>query len=365
MKPTQTSPVSATMAEAFGCAVENRFCQLLDDETDPLDFLQKAAEEKARRKKKDEAVAAKKSGPKKESQKERKAIAALATEAPTTQPGQKNAQKPVHKGPQNENKLADVKTEKRTAFREFRSNIMDRPNEYSIEKPLDLGEKEKLVRNWISRGGMRGRGRGGFSRNNEGENQRGKREFERHSGSDRAGVRAEDKRGGNGSHNWGSFKDACSDVEPTPVEEPLENQEPTEEEQDVKMADEGADEFTKEMSLDEWKLMQDQRRAKIDFNLRKPESSVPSKAVVIHKSKFNNNLNENEEDYHYAFRKPVNDITTQLDINFGSLSRPGRGGRGGGRGRVRKEEPFPHAVVHVDVAAAPNPDDPEDFPALA
>ncbi|XP_053323556.1 intracellular hyaluronan-binding protein 4 isoform X4 [Spea bombifrons] len=341
MKPTQTSPVSATMAEAFGCAVENRFCQLLDDETDPLDFLQKAAEEKARRKKKDEAVAAKKSGPKKESQKERKAIAALATEAPTTQPGQKNAQKPVHKGPQNENKLADVKTEKRTAFREFRSNIMDRPNEYSIEKPLDLGEKEKLVRNWISRGGMRGRGRGGFSRNNEGENQRGKREFERHSGSDRA------------------------DVEPTPVEEPLENQEPTEEEQDVKMADEGADEFTKEMSLDEWKLMQDQRRAKIDFNLRKPESSVPSKAVVIHKSKFNNNLNENEEDYHYAFRKPVNDITTQLDINFGSLSRPGRGGRGGGRGRVRKEEPFPHAVVHVDVAAAPNPDDPEDFPALA
>lgn len=38
-------------------------------------------------------------------------------------------------------------------------------------------------------------------------------------------------------------------------------------------------------------------------------------------------------DHH--FRKPANDITSQLEINFGDLGRPGRGRggpRGGGRG---------------------------------
>lgn len=40
------------------------------------------------------------------------------------------------------------------------------------------------------------------------------------------------------------------------------------------------------------------------------------------------------EDEHH-FRKPANDITSQLEINFGDLGRPGRGRggpRGGGRG---------------------------------
>lgn len=35
------------------------------------------------------------------------------------------------------------------------------------------------------------------------------------------------------------------------------------------------------------------------------------------------------EDHH--FRRPANDITSQLEINFGDLGRPGRG-RGGPRG---------------------------------
>lgn len=37
------------------------------------------------------------------------------------------------------------------------------------------------------------------------------------------------------------------------------------------------------------------------------------------------------DDEHH-FRKPANDITSQLEINFGDLGRPGRGGRGGPRG---------------------------------
>jgi len=49
----------------------------------------------------------------------------------------------------------------------------------------------------------------------------------------------------------------------------------------------------------------------------------------------------------------VNDITFQLDINFGSLPRPGcgsRGARGRGRGRQMEETgPQPEAMVMFSV----------------
>ena len=38
-----------------------------------------------------------------------------------------------------------------------------------------------------------------------------------------------------------------------------------------------------------------------------------------------------DESADHHFRKPANDITSQLEINFGDLGRPGRG-RGGARG---------------------------------
>lgn len=40
-----------------------------------------------------------------------------------------------------------------------------------------------------------------------------------------------------------------------------------------------------EMSLDEWKALQEQNRPKKEFNLRKADTIVPSDSVVIHKSK--------------------------------------------------------------------------------
>ncbi|KAG8595980.1 hypothetical protein GDO81_001695 [Engystomops pustulosus] len=368
MKPLEGSPVSTTMQEAFGCAVANRFFQLLDDESDPLDFLHQASSEVERKKKKEEEVAKKASNQKsnkKESQKDRKAIIANSTEAPDSKRAPKQS---VQKVTQNENSGTEMKverSERRTAFREFRSNIIEKPMEYSI----DNFEKEKHVRNWVAnqRGGFRGRGRGGFPRDMENDNLRGKREYERHSGSDRARVRAEDKRGGGGPRNWGSFKDAYSDVEPLPLEnmEAIEPVDLMEEEQDARVPEEDAEDYVREMSLDEWKSMQDQSRPKIELNLRKPDSKMPSKALVIHKSKFKNNRKEDDENCHYGLRKPVNDITSQLDINFGSLPRPGRGGRGGGggRGRVRRDEAFPHEI-HDAHEFVLNPDDPEDFPAL-
>lgn len=50
------------------------------------------------------------------------------------------------------------------------------------------------------------------------------------------------------------------------------------------------EEVVQEMTLDEWKNLQQQNRPKHEFNIRRPESTVPSKAVVIHKSKYSNDV---------------------------------------------------------------------------
>ncbi|XP_041089330.1 intracellular hyaluronan-binding protein 4-like isoform X1 [Polyodon spathula] len=385
MKGAISSPVSGAMQETFGCAVMNRFDQLLDDEADPFDILREVEEEQ--KKKKDEpkkSGTASKSG-RRESQKDRKVVTVPGgegnDEVARNTAGQKRPPRSGMQMGQNENRGTEAKverTERRVVFRERRPNEVEAPEEYSVEKPSDRFDRPMRGR-WGGRGAMRGRGgSGGFQRNFDGFDQRGKREFERHSGSDRMGMRPDEKRGGSGPHNWGSVKDDMSDIEHVaPTEEAAENEEAQEapgdaENRGIEGEGEQPEEGPMEMTLDEWKALQQQNRPKKDFNIRKPESSVPTKAVVIHKSKYVDDLKgetDEDEDDHHVFRRPANDITSKLDINFGSLARPGRGGRGGrgSRGRggppptTRPDVP-PRSVV--DQGFAPNPDDPEDFPAL-
>ncbi|KFZ60145.1 Intracellular hyaluronan-binding protein 4, partial [Podiceps cristatus] len=262
------------------------------------------------------------------------------------------------------NRGAEVKqdrTELRPSFREYRSSETERKVEFTVERnknltgnlhfrPIERSDRERPVRGrGIRRGEMRGRGRGGgINRSFDGFDQRGKREFERQSGNDKTGME-----------------------QTAPMEETAETAEQpgTSEGERVNKVAEGEpmEEVVQEMTLDEWKNLQQQNRPKPEFNIRKPESTVPSKAVVIHKSKYSDDLQKGDfEDDSHVYRRPVNDITSQLDINFGSLPRPGRGARGarGGRGRGRRVEetrPRPEVVVRL---VAPNPDDPEDFPAL-
>lgn len=40
-----------------------------------------------------------------------------------------------------------------------------------------------------------------------------------------------------------------------------------------------------EMSLDEWKALQEASRPKAEFNIRKAEDKIPTKAKVIHQSR--------------------------------------------------------------------------------
>ncbi|XP_036385912.1 intracellular hyaluronan-binding protein 4 [Megalops cyprinoides] len=351
--------LATTQDSGFGCAITNRFDRLLDDEADPFDLLREAQAEKHKKKKKEEPKKAGVAKPgKKESQKDRK--------VPLPAGGGDAGQKLAPRVGQSE--------ERRVVFQERRYNEMETPLEYSIERP-----QEQLDRSGRGgRGAQRGRpGRGGvYPRNTDAGDQRRKREFDRHSGSVRTGVRPEEKRGGNGSHNWGSMKDQLSAVgDGSPHEEGGDSEEVQEavEVDGEPCAPEGDGEavveVAVEMSLDEWKALQEQSRPKTEFNLRKADASMPSKAVVIHQSRhtedMSDGLQEDEEDGHY-FRRPANDITCKVEINFGCLDRPMRGGRGrGGRGRVGPASHLETAPqLHAEAILAPNPDDPEDFPAL-
>nr|XP_020483230.1 plasminogen activator inhibitor 1 RNA-binding protein-like [Labrus bergylta] len=152
------------------------------------------------------------------------------------------------------------------------------------------------------------------------------------------------------------------------------------------------------MTLDEWKAMQDKERTKVEFNIRKPNEGADSqwkKGYVLHKSKsedvsekpvgalidtaetevepptlFHKANPDDPSDHH--FRKPANDITSQLEINFGDLGRPGRGrggargGRGGrGGGGSRTARGGGRSEKQAGGVSVPNVDDPEAFPALA
>lgn len=70
------------------------------------------------------------------------------------------------------------------------------------------------------RGGRgRGRGRGGM------QDQRGKRDFDRQSGSDKSGVKPVEKREGSGPHNWGSVQDEIEgQLEPAIAEDAVEGE---------------------------------------------------------------------------------------------------------------------------------------------
>ncbi|NXI42319.1 HABP4 protein, partial [Galbula dea] len=363
MKGTVGSEVAAVMQQSFGCAVANRFYQLLDDESDPFDILREAERRQQQRRKRDEkAAAAGRAGPggksgdgKRESQKERKQPGSSPAPGALPQPGQKRAPKWGEQQGLN-NRGAEVKqdkTEQRSSFREYRSYGTEGQRVFRMERPVERLDSERPMRGrGGGRGAIRGRGRGGggINRSFNGFDQRRKREFERQSGSDKTGME-----------------------QTTPVEETAETAEQpgaSEGEPLNKVAEgEPVEEVVQEMTLDEWKNLQQQNRPKPEFNIRKPESTVPSKAVVIHKSKYSDDLQKEDfEDDSHVFRRPVNDITSQLDINFGSLPRPGLGSRGGrgGRGRGRRaEETGPQTEVTIRVRlVAPNPDDPEDFPAL-
>ncbi|KAJ0059129.1 hypothetical protein NL108_008547, partial [Boleophthalmus pectinirostris] len=263
---------------------------------------------------------------------------------------------PQHQGGQGEGRPADKRPDRRPPrerrFEKPSEEKTEGGGEFSTDKPS--GDRPPRGRGG-GRGGRGGRGRG--MGRGDGFDSRGKRDFDRHSGTDKSNQKSDEKRGGSGSNNWGSVKDEISEAEPTPAPETApegEESAPAGSENKENEVEEVKNEGPKEMTLDEWKAMQDKERTKVEFNIRKPNEGADSqwkKGYVLHKSKsedrpvgalidppeaeveantlYHKGTPDESSDHH--FRKPANDITSQLEINFGDLGRPGRG-RGGARG---------------------------------
>ncbi|KAK5870007.1 hypothetical protein PBY51_024673 [Eleginops maclovinus] len=402
------------MQEGFGCAITNRFDQLFDDESDPFELLKQAEVKKkeapAPGAAKTSAQAAKQ--PKKESQKDRKVpLGDKKEESQAPVPLKKDGpgmrrmgRKPEGDGfrpqggqgegrPPTDRRPVDRRPPRR--FERPAGEAGEKPEggEFSVEKPI--GDRPMRGRGGGGpRGARGGGGRGRGMGRTDGFDSRGKREFDRHSGSDRSSLKGEEKRGGSGSHNWGTVKDELNELDQSNVtEEHPEGEEhpPADSENKENEVEEVKEEGPKEMTLDEWKAVQDKERAKVEFNIRKANEGADwNKGFVLHKSKAEDKkeevidpeVEEPKLDDEHHFRKPANDITSQLEINFGDLGRPSRGRGGprggrGGRGRggggppgppsAGAEPPRPIRGGRTDKSSAsvPNVDDPEAFPALA
>ncbi|XP_054459306.1 SERPINE1 mRNA binding protein 1a [Anoplopoma fimbria] len=392
------------MQEGFGCAIANRFDQLFDDESDPFELLKQAE----LKKKEAPAPGAAKTAaqlakqPKKESQKDRKVPLTdkkEETQAPIPLKKDGNIRRARASDPRSARERGaptDRRPVDRRPPRRFERPAGDageKPEggEFSVEKPI--GDRPMRGRGG-GRGGVRG-GRGRGMGRGDGFDSRGKREFDRHSGSDRSSLKGEEKRGGSGSHNWGTVKDEINELDQSNVtEETPEGEEhpPADSENKENEVEEVKEEGPKEMTLDEWKAVQDKERAKVEFNIRKANEGVNwNQGFVLHKSKaedkkeevIESEVEEPKLDDEHHFRKPANDITSQLEINFGDLGRPSRGRGGprggrGGRGRGGSGGGGPPGAVSGEAtrpvraprpekssASVPNVDDPEAFPALA
>ncbi|XP_019954687.2 intracellular hyaluronan-binding protein 4-like [Paralichthys olivaceus] len=366
------------LPDAYGCVVANRFGELLDDDADPFDMISAVEKEEEKKKKKkqqqqeDERKGKQKKPGQRESQKDRRVPRAPESQEPApVQKQQQQQQQQARPGPVTENREEAQRGMKRGAAGERRANLEEKPQEYSISKPPSYADSDLR-----GRGGLRGRRGargGGYTRNPDNFNLRGKREYDRHNGT---GISPEEKRGGRGPWNWGCVEEATSELMEVTSNVPVKAEEPqiTVDEENQNLATEEDDgemvvHVAMEMTLDEWKAMQEISRPKVEFNIRKSENKIPSKAKVIHQSKHPENLKgtplEEIEDEGNFLRRSVNDITSLLDINFGSLGRPTRGGRGrGARGGMTNRPERPKPILEKEGDPAPNPDDPEDFPAL-
>lgn len=132
--------------------------------------------------------------------------------------------------------------------------------------------------------------------------------------------------GGCGARTWGSGKDS-SNLELSGLMEESSAMEVAqgtlEEDSPARVSELEVEEETQvyEMTLDEWKNLQEQTRPKPEFNIRKPESTVPSKAVVIHKSKYREDIvkDDSEEDAHVSGKLPTTSLPSWRSTSGTSL----------------------------------------------
>lgn len=329
------------MESSYGIGVKNRYELFYDDEEDPTELLRQQEEEKERRKAEKITSKDKPKGPAPKGVKP--PVNAAAKKIPKEIPINKAQERNV--APRDDNKLQrTVRPDRAVKFagpgardnqqdfeeRKNRRNREDRVPAGGSENRFDTGSRDRGEGD-IRRGGRGGGlGRGGYPRRGGrgggpglggveggrgapgtggrggGFDGRGKREYERQSGSDRSGVKSVDKKGGEGAFNWGTVNDDLEvQLSPFGEENATETAEksgdetaaaenPTEtskEEEGGASTGEGVlPDDAKEMTLDEYKKEQEQKRSRASFNIRKPgegEENAEWKKMYVLKKKIN------------------------------------------------------------------------------
>ncbi|KAJ8971194.1 hypothetical protein NQ314_000830, partial [Rhamnusium bicolor] len=356
------------MENTYGIGVANRYALFLDDESDPLETLSLKEQEKELKKK--SKVAEKENKVKTEPPAKGKPVTAQKKPVKETihkaQENKRDDSKPTQRS------NADGKLDRERNFNKFNSenreernnrrNREDRPYNGPSENRdrEDRPRREQIGDNFENRN--RDRGERGDRERRDGraltnkpggprgprrafDDRRGKREFDRQSGSDKThgyrGVKPIDKRDGAGAHNWGSHKDVIEEadrpntdadqswedvVKPEIVE--------TEKKDEAEVETTPVEEEPKELTLDEWKA-QRAGRAKPQYNIRKAgEGEDPSQWKKMFELRKKEKEEESEEEEYdvseYPQRVGRQKHILDIDIQFNDGRRPG-GGRGRGQ----------------------------------
>ncbi|OWR52260.1 SERPINE1 mRNA-binding protein 1-like [Danaus plexippus] len=390
------------MENSYGVGTDNRYALFLDDESDPLDALKAREQAKELKKKTKEA----------EKENKGKPEAKPKGGSVVTRKGIKETQnvksQEIKSGEQQKNK-GPPRTNDRNSERPPPRRREDRPQNGAVEgkegaRPprREFGDRrpnfERRNFNDNSEGGER-RGprpprepREGQRGPRPGFDGRGKREFDRRSGSDKTGVKPVDKREGAGPHNWGTIKDDIDELNKTGSEgEVAEEKAP-----DATGAGDGqqseperappAEEEPRELTLDEYKALRNAQRMAPQYNLRKAgegeDLSQWKNLVLLEKKKEGGEEDDSDEEYDIAdYPQRVGRQKRVLGIEFtfnDTARRGGTGGRGRGRGRGRggrgggtgagvpREEAAPEErPAAKNQVAPPKVDDSKDFPSLS
>ncbi|XP_045482553.1 plasminogen activator inhibitor 1 RNA-binding protein-like isoform X2 [Harmonia axyridis] len=401
------------MENIYGIGVANRYALFLDDESDPLEALKQKEEEREAKKKVKVAE--------KENTKGKIEIQPKGKTGPTVKKTKEIIGKPTEKREDlksniskgtnndlknernfdkknNENREAVNNRRNREDNRNFRGNDRGefRKDREDRIRTTNNGEFENRPRGERTDRGDRNNRERNF--NKPGENRgprkpfnerRGKREFDRQSGSDKTGVKHVDKRDGSGPHNWGSNKDVIEEADPNKV-----NNEQSEKwaendgvanndsKEEVSEPEVPQPEEPKELTLDEWKA-QRAGRAKPTYNIRKAgEGEDPSQWKKMYELKKKEEEEETEEEEYeineYPQRVGRQKHVLDIDIQFNDSRRPGqgrgKGPRAGPRGPGSKPNPRGERTERrfrddqgeekQDVRRAPKVDDERDFPSL-
>jgi len=232
------------------------------------------------------------------------------------------------------------------------------PRRYPPRQPAEGEVQQGDEEGRGQRRGYGASGRAGFRFRRA--NDSNQRDFDRHSGSDRTGVKSVDKREGAGKANWGTPQDdlagaeeAQHAVEETKAEETGDWATRVEESEEKK-EEEAKDEQSSYMTLAEYKALKQEVSKRNEFNIRQPgegeDQAKWGKGYVLKKKVEEEEEAEDEEEDEEEVdedEEKKRQLLNSIQIKFNEPAsvrgapRGGRGGRGGFRGRREEGEAPP------------------------